>query len=212
MSEIEFAKNGQWSLSSSAEPPQSGTPEYWAEHNTHIKNFYSHSPEARAFLNESDIGSIPAHLRRKANHPGANDWTITPMLGHSRTEDTYTPKLKPGAENKTALSTADMAPSDKGWTPTMFHAYQVHHKGQPVGPIQITSDGGVLFGGPAGAIENEESHKFGNYLESFLNSKRPGQALSPVQKKLRYGILGHVRDEALLHHVHTRIAKPKGLT
>ena len=134
------------------------------------------------------------------------------MLEHTRTEDSYTPKLKPGIENKTTITAADVMPSDKGWTPTTFHSYQVHHKGQPVGPIQVAGDGGVLFGGPAGALENEESHKFGNYLDGFLNSKKPGQALSPVQTKMRDGILGHVRDEALLHHVHTRIAKPKGLT
>lgn len=189
---IKIAKNGQWTLEKSKEnfpkrnPDGSWHPQYTKEAEDHLKNFYSHSPEAQNYLREN-LWNIPSHFREAEEF---KDWKVTPS--HSEKTKFVTPNVKPEAHANPTLSLDDFD-GHSGWKTAHEHHYQVHHNGDHVGNLSVSGD-------PEGG--GSWSHELVNHIESHPDFKDRAR-----QTKL----MSHLVGEGFLHHVNNRIAKPKGI-
>lgn len=192
---VKFKKNGQWHLEKSDEDGafderlSDGTyhPKYQKEAEDHLKNFYSHSPEAKEYL-RNNLYNVPAHHRNAKNF---QDWKVTPVK--SEQTKIYTPQMTSAAETKPSFTGADFT-GHANAQPDTEHIYQVHYKNQPQGHLSIFSGGDAMTGGPEGTPHGK--------LYSVLDRLDP---------KIRSKLSEHLNGEAFLHHVHNRIAKPKGV-
>lgn len=187
MSKIKFAKNGQWAIEKS-EDEDSAHPRLLPNGEWHPEYVKEAENHLKGFYSHSPAAQ--EYLRNNLwnvpahyrNAKNFSDWKVSPM--HSVPTKTLVAQIKPEAKANSNLTINDLK-GHSGPQSDIEHRYQVHYKDKPMGDIS--------------AYSHPESGG-GSNLDPDLRNH-------PQYHKL----LDHLHGEAFLHHVNTRIAKPKGL-